>query len=65
MYFHYNYLEVTPTDFVKAREHLSLNSNTNNEKWECIPKVRLVPLRVCSWFGKTYQATHEKKAQAP
>lgn len=32
MYFHYNYLEVTPDDFLKAREQLCLNSNTNSEK---------------------------------
>lgn len=32
MDFHYNYLEVTPNDFLKAREQLCLNSNTNSEK---------------------------------
>lgn len=45
MYFHYNYLEVTPNDFLKAREQLCLNSNTNSEKWECISKVRLATFK--------------------
>lgn len=52
MYIYYSYLEIIPSNFIKAREYIRLNSNVNSEKCGCISKVRLVPLRVCSWFGK-------------